>query len=401
MRKGDKIMKQNKKLLALLLVLAIAFTSLTLVACTQGGDKNGGQGDAGVTQEVKNPGDIVKNADGTVTFMDMNNVVHKNIKTGKQRIINLWPANTSTFFGIGAGDKLLATSIQQAPWVEVFYPAIKTRKDFVLERGINVTAEYLVNRNPDLVIVHPSNGKDLQKQLLAVGVDAIFINFSDFESMKKCYKIVGALLGGEYETKLNYWCTRVDKTKAKIKAKTDLLKDTERPVVLYCTGIGKKEGSTVTEFSTMGANSIFQDWCEIAGGKYFMAEHTNIQGMTITQENVLDNWPGIILCAGANQNKTYETLKAPDSVYAEHIAKNGTKIVKNPYVLFDIARFGFEALLQMSQAVSVIQPAIAAELGIDMKNEIKWFYSTFADVTLSDEQVQLIIDGKKPNGDPI
>ncbi len=55
----------------------------------------------------------------------------------------------------------------------------------------------------------------------------------------------------------------------------------------------------------------------------------------------------------------------------------------------------------MSQAVSVIQPAIAAELGIDMKNEIKSFYSTFAGVTLTDEQVQLIIDGKKPDGTPI
>ena len=399
MWKGDKIMKQNKKLLALLLVLVIAFTSLTLVACNQGGDKNGGQGDAGVSQEVKNPGDIVKNADGTVTFMDMNNVVHKNMKTGKQRIINMWPANTSTFFGIGAGDKLLATSIQQAPWVEVFYPAIKTRgEDFVLKGGTGATAENLVNRRPDLVIVHPSNGRDLQKQLLEVGVDAIFINFSDFESMKKCYKIVGALLGGEYETKLNLWCTKVDETKAKIKAKTDLLKDTERPVVLYCTGIGQKKDSTVTEFSTMAANSIFQDWCEIAGGKYYMAEHTNIQGMAITQEFVLQNWPDIILCAGANQNKTYNTLTT-DPAYSEKIA--GTKIVRNPYVLFDIARFGFEALLQMSQAVSVIQPAIAAELGIDMKNEIKSFYSTFAGVTLTDEQVQLIIDGKKPDGTPI
>ena len=397
MWKGDKIMKQNKKLLALLLVLVIAFTSLALVACNKDG---GGQGDADVSQEVKNPGDIIKNADGTVTFMDMNNVVHKNMKTGKQRIINMWPANTSTFFGIGAGDKLLATSIQQAPWVKVFYPKIDERgEDFVLKGGTGATAENLISRNPDLVIVHPSNGKDLQKQLLNVGVDSIFISFSDFESMKKCYKIVGALLGGEYETKLNLWCTKVDDTRARIKAKTDLLTDAQRPVVLYCTGIGQKKDSTITEFSTMAANSIFQDWCEIAGGKYYMAKHANIQGMAINREYVLENWPDIILCAGANQNKTYNTLTT-DPVYAENIAK-GTKIVRNPYVLFDIARFGFEALLQMSQAVSVIQPAIAAELGIDMKNEIKSFYSTFAGVTLSDQQVQYIIDGKKPDGTPI
>lgn len=390
-------MKQNKKLLALLLVLVIAFTSLTLVACNNKGDK--GQGDTTVTQEVKNPGDIIKNDDGTVTFMDMNNVVHKNVKPGKQRIINMWPANTSTFFGIGAGDKLLATSITGAPWVKVFYPRIDQRgDDFVLKGGTGATAENLLKRNPDLVIVHPANGKDLQKQLLAAGVDAVFINFSDFESMKKCYKIVGALLGGEFETKLNLWCTRVDETKAKIKAKTDLLKDNERPVVLYCTGIGQKKDSTVTEFSTMSANSIFQDWCEIAGGKYYMAEHPDIQGMAITQEYVLGKWPDIILCAGANQNKTYNTLTT-DSTYAEKIAT--TKLAKNPYVLFDIARFGFEALLQMSQAVSVIQPEIAKELGIDMKKEIKEFYSTFTGVTLTDEQVQFIIDGKKPDGTPL
>lgn len=36
-------MKQNKKLLALLLVLVIAFTSLALVACNKGGDKGGDQ----------------------------------------------------------------------------------------------------------------------------------------------------------------------------------------------------------------------------------------------------------------------------------------------------------------------------------------------------------------------
>lgn len=36
-------MKQNKKLLALLLVLVIAFTSLALVACNKDGDKGGDQ----------------------------------------------------------------------------------------------------------------------------------------------------------------------------------------------------------------------------------------------------------------------------------------------------------------------------------------------------------------------
>lgn len=388
-------MKISKKFLTLALVFVLALSMCTLVACNSGDVPEEG-GNTTVTAEIKNPGDLIKNDDGTISFMDMNNVVHNNMSTGKSKIINLWPANTSTFFGIGAGDKLLATSIQQAPWVEVFYPAINSRTDFVLQGGTSATAEALIAREPDLVIVHPSNGQALQAQLLEVGVDAIFINFSDFESMKKCYKIVGALLGGVYEEKLNLWCQKVDETKAKIKAKTDLLTDEQRPVVLYCTSIGpNKTEATVTEFSTMAANSIFQDWCEIAGGKYYMAEHTDLTGMAINREFVLQNWPDIILCAGAKQNATYQALYS-DAVYSEKIAS--AKIVKNPYVLFDIARFGFEALLQMSQAVSVIQPQIAAELGINMNAEIKNFYYTFAGITLTDAQVQLIIDGKGPDG---
>lgn len=390
-------MKKFSKLLVLLLVVVLVTSmSILLTACNP--DE---QQPAPTPTEIKNPGDFIKNADGTVTFMDWNNKVHNSMPSGKNKIINLWPANTSTFFGIGAGGKLLATSIQTAPWVEFFYPEIDDRgEDFVIKGGTSVTAEALIAYQPDLVIVHPSNGAALQEQLIAASIDSIYLNFKDFAGMQAVYKVLGALLGGEYETKLNLWCDKVDETKAKIKAKTDLLSDAERPVVLYCTGIGpKKNDATVTEFSSMGANSIFQDWCEIAGGKYYLAEYASGLGgaSSINREFVLQNWPDIILCAGAKQNQTYDTLMTNDT-YADKLGS--TKIVRNPYVLFDIARFGFEALLQLSQAVSVIQPSIAAELGINMNAEIKNFYKTFSGKTLTDAQVQLIIDGRKPNGQP-
>ena len=312
-----------------------------------------------------------------------------------EKIVNLWPAATASFFAMGAGDLIAGLAVGGpgviSSWTQFFYPESVNIPDL---GGITPSIEDIINLEPDLVIIHPSTVEDgFAEQIREVGIPAINIYFSDYETMTESYTILGEILGGIYQEKLATWGAAVKVKQAEVRGLTAGVAAEDRPVVYYTTG------SVDSMTSTMGANSIFSDWTESAGGIY-AAGLLELTGNEVTTEALFELNPDVIICGGEHQHVTKNAMETTDG-WKELNAVTGGRVYTNPYACFNWERFGLESQLQIHYALLCIQPEIAAAAGItrdSMIDEIIDFYKTYTDFELTKTQAEYMLDGLSPEG---
>ena len=338
-------------------------------------------------------------ADITVTDMSGDEVT---IKLPVKSIINLWPAGTSSFFVMGAGD-LISGVANNGPgamnsWTKFFYPGCA---DIPVLSGTAPTIEEVIALNPDLVIIHPTTAKDGMAQTIREsGIPAININFTNYETMTKAYTMLTQILDDEYASKLNTWCAEVGELIAKNQELTKDLTEADRPVVYYISG----QNDQLT--TTMASNSIVQDWVELCGGQYATAiielNGSSTFGTEITPEAVFELDPDVIIVGGVNQHILMKALQETDGWKDLKAVKDG-RVYNNPYGCFNWDRFGLESRLQIEYGLMCIQPEIAKANGIDrdyMINRVIDFYSFYNGKQMTAEEAGYMLDGLQPDGTP-
>lgn len=335
-------------------------------------------------------------AERTVTVTDMSGDT-VTITGEVRRIVNLWPAGTSSFFVMGAGDLIVGLAVNKPgtmnSWTKLFYsdcvniPALG---------GTTPSIEDIIKLDPDLVIIHPTTAEaGFAQQIRDVGIPAININFSDYETMIQAYTILGEVLGGEYQERLRTWCSAVETKLAKVRSLTAGIAEADRPIVYYIAG----QNDSLT--TTMAANSIIRDWVESAGGVY-AARVMALTAAEVTPEAVFDLNPDVIICGGVYQHVEKNAVETTDG-WKDLKAVTTDRVYTNPYACFNWDRFGLESQLQIDYALMCIQPEIAGANGITreaMINEIIDFYKTYTDYELNQKQAEYMLDGLCPDGTP-
>jgi len=330
----------------------------------------------------------------TVTVTDMSGD-EVTIEGEIERIVNLWPAGTSSFFVMGAGDLVEALAVNNPgtmnSWTKHFYPGCS---DIPEMGGTTPSVEEIIKMEPDLVIIHPSTAKDgFAQQIREAGVPAININFSNYESMTKAYTMLGEILGGEYQEKLNKWCEEVNALSQKSKDLTASIAEEEKPVVLYLSG---QDDSLTT---TMSSGSIVEEWVNISGGRY-AATVVGLEGTDITEEQIFALNPDVIIVGGTYQHVLLKKINETAGWKDLKAVQNG-RVYNNPYACFNWDRFGLESRLQIEYALMCIQPEIAEANGINrdyMADRIIEFYETYNGTVLSETEAGYMLDGLTVEG---
>lgn len=391
-----------KKLLAFFLTLAML---LSMVACgstgtTQPSETNPAQTNDDVSADDTTVTEIPKATEENpenrvVTVVDMSG--DEVTITGKvEQIVNLWPAGTSSFFVMGAGDLVTALAINNPgtnnSWSKLFYEGAA---DITAMGGTTPSIEELVAMDPDLVIIHPSTAKDgFAQQIRDAGIPAININFSDYDSMIAAYTMLGEVLGGEYQEKLTEWCDMVVEKQATVEALTADISEEERPVVLYISG----QSDSLT--TTMGSNSICADWTKIAGGIYATDLLENSNTTEITAEEIFALDPDVIIVGGIYQHKLVDDIQNSDGWKELSAVVNG-RVYTNPYGAFNWDRFGLESYFQIVYALMCIQPEIAEANGYTqdaLVQDVIDFYAMMNGIEMTTEQAENMIAGLEPDG---
>lgn len=330
----------------------------------------------------------------TVTVTDMSGD-EVTIEGEVEKIVNLWPAGTSSFFVMGAGDLIEALAVNKPgtmnSWTQHFYPACK---DIKAMGGTTPVVEEIVAMEPDLVIIHPSSAKDgFAQQIRDAGIPAININFSNYTTMAKAYTMLGDILGGEYEEKLDKWCAEVTALSEKSKELTKDVAEEDKPVVMYISG----QNDSMT--TTMSSGSIIEEWVNISGGRYAPTV-MGLQGTEVNEEEIFKLNPDIIIVGGTSQHVILKNIMEKDGWKDLDAVKNGT-VYRNPYACFNWDRFGLESRLQIEYALMLIQPEIAESNGINrdyMIDRIIEFYETYNGTVLTETEAGYMLDGLQPDG---
>ena len=376
-----------KKILAPMLALALAFA---MVGCSSSTEPEQTDSEPDSTPAV-DPTPEVRSV--TVTDMSGDQVTIEGEVTS---LVNLWPAGTSSFFVMGAGDLVKGLAVNNAgtmnEWTKVLYPACT---EIPALGGTTPAIEELINLDPDLVIVHPMTvSSGFAQQIRDVGIPAININFSTYETMIQAYTMLGEALGSPYQEKLATWVSMVQSRQAEVEKLTAGLTDDQKPVVYYIAG----QSDSLT--TTMGANSICADWTRIAGGIYATTLMTDPNTTEPTAEEIFAVDPDVIIVGGVWQHELVEQLQTTDGWKDLKAVKNG-RVYTNPYGAFNWDRFGLESFFQIGYAFMCIQPDLAEANGFThsaLVDEIKSFYKTMNGIDFTTDMAENMIAGMNPDG---
>ena len=362
-----------KKLLALFLAFSMA---LSLAACGQpaGDDPQQTGQSTGQPQETTPAQDSV-----TVTDMSGAEVT---IPLPVEHVVNGWPSSNSVMLLIGAGP--LLTGTMQATidneWSQVVYP------DIVDVPVIDTNVEAILAADPDLYI---SSDSELAAQLREVGVPAVNLMFSDYDTMKESFTTLGQILGGEYQEKLQKWCDYQEEWEATITERLADVPDEEKPVLYYCSA--QMSAALTAAFAT---DSICGDWTSICGATYLGSLASDPNASELTEEEILALDPDVIIVGGIHQADAYADLST-NEVWSDVTAVREGKYYLAPMGIFSWCRFGMESALMLPWLAQTLYPDKFTD--IDIEQLTYEFYNDFAGVELTDAQIANLLVGLGPN----
>lgn len=316
------------------------------------------------------------------------------------KIICLWPALASSFFVLGAGDLIKGVSDNSTramnDWTEYFYPGAHAIPSL---RFVVPEIEEILKIAPDLVIIHPwTSGSGFSQEIIDAGIPAVDLYFTDYKAMIPAYAILGKILGGVYQKKLNKWCSDIQEKTEHIRSITADIPDENRPLVYYITG--QRKNLLIGEKT----NSMIKDWIEIAGGHLATVdieiENNSPEELKRIEQGVFDLDPDIILVGGPFQHILMDQIRTTDG-WKDIKASKNNKVYNIPYGCFNWDRFGLECLLQIDYTFMHIQPELAKKHGINrdtLVREVIDFYEYYHGASMPEEQANNMLDGLLPDG---
>ena len=232
----------------------------------------------------------------------------------------------------------------------------------------------------------PSRDKNIEK-VSALGVPVVEVSFTDFDSMKKCFSDTANALGDEEALE------RSQKYNAYLDSKLELVRNIssripydERPKVLHLVSL--------SPLCVDGGGNIISDWIEAAGGVNAAEEVKGGIMQEVSMEQILKWNPDVIILSVNAKSEEKEKIMNSES-WKKVKAVQNNKVFVNPEGAFIWSRAGAEQALQIQWAAKTINPDMFQS--IDMNNETKWFYKTFFDYELTDEDVQKILNAQAPD----
>jgi iron complex transport system substrate-binding protein len=284
---------------------------------------------------------------------------------------------------VGARNKLVATSPVDKVilmFQKIFPPIANMSAPFNSDGTINM--EELTTTDPDIVFVSSSSAPAGLTAMEQAGFRVVRLNFFNFSEMTHCVQLTGWILGEEALNKANEYVSYFNKVYNNITAITSQIPTEERPSVMHLVG------NTLTTISVDAGGGLVNTWINISGGNNAAAE---ISGNTknVDLEQVLAWNPDIILIGSAAANQLKVSIMK-DSAWSKLDAVKNGKVLANPMGVFDWSRYSVEEALNIQWAAKLLHPDKFADINI--REQTKYFYQTFYEYTLTEAQMDAILN---------
>lgn len=195
-----------------------------------------------------------------------------------ERIVSLQPSTTELLFAVGAGEKVVGRS----RWDE--YPPAALGVPSVGE-AIDPNLEAIAARDPDIVVLYPSNANQQAMQRLAVlGIRTLNLRMDSLGSVARATRILGRVAGAaergdSLATNFAQWL------------------DSARAVAVRGTGPGVVIVSWDNPPIVIGGESFLSELLHLAGARNVFAD-VDAPSAQVTIEAVADRDPDLLLYIG-------------------------------------------------------------------------------------------------------
>jgi iron complex transport system substrate-binding protein len=304
-------------LLGILLALSMALT-LAMAAC--GGEKEPAASPEPTAQATSFP--------VTVTRSDGRELT---IAQAPQRIASLSPAATEVLYAVGAGPQIVATDLQSD------YPAEagNTAKLDAFQPNLEAIAAV----EADLIII-ASNQDNVVEALDRLGEKVLFLEVpATIDGVMEQVRLL-ALASGHAEDGERL----AQEMKGRIEAVTGRLADVEQGPRVY--------HELDNTFFTVAPNSFVGDFYNLLKARN-IAEGTLTAYPQLTQEEILDRDPEVIILADADAGESAQTVKARPGWGVISAVKNDRIYVIDPDI---ISRPGPRVVDGLEQLARVLYP---------------------------------------------
>jgi iron complex transport system substrate-binding protein len=249
--------------------------------------------------------------------------------------------------------------------------------------------EGLLNRSID-VVLSSDNSKEIDK-ITQTGIPVVVTlattaeteprSIEEFtDTFKKDVSLYGKVLGSEAEQKADEYNQYFDEKVNKILSITSSIPENERPTVYYVRG--------PDALTTHGKNTNTQWLVSMAGGNLVSGDIDEMMPK-VSIEQVISWNPDIIVMGRVNST----SLILNDTRWKDINAVKNGRVYTNPDGVMSWD-YSSEGVLLLEYLAKLFYPDKFAD--IDMKTEIKEFYSKFYGYTLSDDEAERILNHMPP-----
>lgn len=363
MKNDSNLLKRSWLAPAAAIVLSAALACAGLAGCSSSSQESAGSDEPAATQEAE-----------TRVVTDM---------AGREVEIPATIDSIATFGSVGVlnafvecmgeGDKIVnqmpANFTSNDKWAMQYQFAPQIADGPVLETSDGVDIEATLELAPDLCITMTA---DTAQQLEENGLTCIVLEWGDTEDVKTAVSLMGEVLGAE--ERADQYNQYFDDMVAKAADLTADLTDDERRTVIY------GDVTTLTN-----PHIISEWWIDAAGGISVTAEDHTKNSLEYTMEDLLAWQPQVIFSSGS----TPEDIQADANLANIPAVQNG-EIYVVPTVAHVWGNRTVEQPLTVMWAMNKLYPDLYSEE--ELAEDIKYFYSTFFEYDMSDEEVDSIIN---------
>lgn len=206
------------------------------------------------------------------------------------------------------------------------------------------------------------------------------------EDMPTTIRTIGKIF--ENEEWAENWISYYNDTLFTIQQRVENIEN--KKVVYYVHGAGNQG-----IYHTAAGGTISETWILQSGG-LFATSNTSGFGIDITPEALVDINPDLVLIGGIYHESLKDDFYS-DKYLSELSAVKSKEIYNVPVGLIPWDQYGVEYPLLCLWTAKVLYPDQFSD--IDMIDETKSFYEKYCGVTLTESDVQHLLEGKAPNGD--
>ncbi|MFL0195199.1 ABC transporter substrate-binding protein [Clostridium sp. WILCCON 0269] len=310
------------------------------------------------------------------------------VPTNISRIADAWGAHNAVVAMLGSGDKIVATTLNAKlkPWLFKVTPKMNNAVTTFNVDATNINMEELIKTKPDILFMSTGN-KNISK-MSDLKIPVVQVSFKDFDSMKKCVKLTGDILGEEGKKRAQQYVSYLDNKINMISSVTSKIPEDQKLKVLH-----------IADFSPLkvdGKDTIIDSWIKVSGG-INAAGDVSGNAKEVSMEQILTWNPDVIIVSstvGNADRKKSLTEILNDETWKKTNAVQKGRVYVNPDGAFSWDRYSAEEALQIQWVAKTLYPEKFQSL--DVGKETKWFYKTFFNYSLSDSEVQRILNGQPP-----